>query len=293
VACRPRPNSATAAYKLDGVRLTLPGLTVSGQALVDASPKVPALQLKLNTDRIDLPQALSMLAQGPKVGGSIDGLSLDAAASGATPATLIRALSGTLEAKSVQLLPPAKRGQEATAIDLASPNLHVDAGQAVSFKTGLARAGQTMDLTLTGGTLADLLPGGRSWPRIDVVAQTRIDQQRLSIRGHVGPLAAIRTGRDLTLDLSLADDTDLTGTLTGTLARLDDLAGSQLQAQVTGTSLAALHPGLPAQAFSAKARLQGQAKQLELLDIEASSGSSDIAGEVRIGLGEPLRIDAI
>ena len=53
-----------------------------------------------------------------------------------------------------------------------------------------------------------------------------------------------------------------------------------------------MHPGLPAQAFSAKARLQGQAKQLELLDIEASSGSSDIAGEVRIGLGEPLRIDA-
>ncbi|MGB5735338.1 MAG: AsmA family protein, partial [Thiohalocapsa sp.] len=287
--------------QLDGVRLTLPGLTVSGQALIDAGPKVPALQLKLNTARIDLPQALSMLAQGPKVGGSIDGLSLDAAASGATPATLIRALSGTLEAKSVQLLPPAKPGQKATAIDLASPHLQLDAGQAVSFKTGLARAGedrteQTMDLTLTGGTLADLLPGRRSWPRIDVVAQTRVDQQRLSISGHVGPLAAIRTGRDLTLDLSLADDTDLTGTLTGTLAgtlaRLDDLAGSQLQAQVTGTSLTALHPGLPAQAFSAKARLQGQAKQLELLDIEASSGSSDLAGEVRIGLGEPLRIDA-
>ena len=283
--------------QLDGVRLTLPGLTVSGQALVDASPKVPVLQLKLNTGRIDLPQALSMLPQGPKLGGSIDGLSLNAAASGVTPATLIRALSGTLEAKSVQLMPPAKRGQQTTAIDLASPNLHIDAGQPVSFKTGLARASQgraeqSMDLTLTGGTLADLLPGGRSWPRIDVVAQTRIDQQRLSIRGHVGPLAAIRTGRDLTLDFSLSDDTDLTGTLTGTLARLDDLAGSQFQAQVTGTSLAALHPGLPAQAFSAKARLQGQAEQLELLDVEVSSGSSDIAGEVRIGLGKSLRIDA-
>ncbi len=283
--------------QLDGVRLTLPGLTVSGQAVVDAGPKVPALQLKLNTDRIDLPQALSMLAQGPKLGGSIDGLSLEATASGATPATLIRALSGTLEAKSVQLLPPAKPGQKATAIDLTSPSLHVDAGQAVSFKTGLARASQdqkrqAMDLTLTGGPLADLLPGGRSWPQVDVVAQTRIDQQRLSIRGHVGPLAAIRTGRDLTLDFSLSDETDLSGTLTGTLARLNDLTGSQLQAQVSGTSLAALHPGLPAQAFSAKARLRGQAKQLELLDIEASSGSSDLAGEVRIGLGKPLRIDA-
>ena len=282
--------------QLDGVRLTLPGLTVSGQALVDASPKVPVLQLKLNTDRIDLPQALSMLAQGPKLGGSVDGLSLNAAASGANLATLIRALSGTLEAKAVQLLPPAKRGQKATAIDLASPSLHVEAGQALGFKTGLARSGQSLDLTLTGGPLADLLPGGRSWPQIDVDAQTRIDQQRLSIRGHVGPLAAIRAGRDLTLDFSLSDDNDLTGTLTatlaGTLARLDDLAGSQLQAQVTGTSLAALHPGLPAQAFSAKARLQGQAKQLELLDIEVSSGSSDIAGDVRIGLGEPLRIDA-
>jgi len=278
--------------QLNGVRLRLPGWTVSGQALVDAGPKVPALQLKLNTDRIDLPQALSMLAQGPKLGGSIDGLSLHAAASGATPATLIRALSATLEAQSIHLLPPAKRGQKPMAIDLASPSLHVDPGQPVSFKTGLARSGQTMDLALTGGTLADLLPDGRSWPKIDVVSQTRIDRQRLNISGHVGPFAAILTGRDLTLDLSLAVDTDLTATLTGTLARLDDLAGSQLRAQVNTTSLAALHPGLPAQALSAKARLQGQAKQLELLDIEANSGSSDIAGEVRIGLGEPLRIDA-
>ena len=198
--------------QLDGVRLALPGLTVSGQALVDAGPKVPALKLKLNTDRIDLAQARSMLAQGPELGGSIVGLSLDAAASGATPATLIRALSGTLEAKSVRLLPPAKRGQRARAIELASPNLHVGAGQAVRFKTGLARAGQAMDLTLTGGTLTDLLPGGRSWPRIDVTAETRIDRHWLSIRGHLGPLAAIRTGRDLMLDLNLADDTGLTGT---------------------------------------------------------------------------------
>jgi len=283
--------------ELDAVRLALPGLTVTGQAAVDASRKTPAVEAQLNTDRIDLAKARSMLAEGPKLSGSIIGLSLDAEASGTTPAALIDSLSGTLKAKSARLLPPAKRGQKATAIGLASPNLHVDAGQALSFKTGLTRASQdrteqSVDLTLTGGTLADLLPGGRSWPRIDVTAQTRIDQQRLSIRGQVGPLAAIRTGRDLTLDFSLTDDTDLSGTLTGTLARLDDLAGSQIQAQVTGKSLAALHPGLPAQAFSAKARLQGEAKQLELLDIEARSGSSDIAGEVRIGLGEPLRIDA-
>jgi uncharacterized protein involved in outer membrane biogenesis len=278
--------------QLAGVRLTLPGLTVSGHALVDAGPKVPALKLKLKTDRIDLAQARSMLARGPELGGSIVGLSLDAAASGATPVALIRALNGTLEAKSVRLLPPAKRGQRATAIELDRPNLHVGAGQAVRFKTGLARAGQAIDLTLTGGTLTDLLPGGRSWPRIDVTAETRIDRHWLSIRGHLGPLAAIRTGRDLMLDLNLADDTGLTGTLTGTLARLDGLTGNQLQAQLTGQSLAALHPGLPAQPFSATARLQGQAGQLELLDLKANSAGSDVAGQVRIGLGERLQIDA-
>ncbi|MBK1722597.1 AsmA family protein [Thiocystis violacea] len=282
--------------RLDEVRLALPGLTLSGQALLEAGPRVPALKLKLSTDRIDLAQARSMLARAPKWGGSILGLRLDAEASGTTPATLIRTLSGTLAAKSARLLPPAKRGQRATAIELSSPNLHVEAGQAVSFKAGLAtasqdRAGQSMDLTLTGGTLANLLPRGRSWPRIDVVAQTRLDQHQLSIRGHLGPLAAIRAGRDLMLDLNLADDTGLTGTLTGKLARLDGLRGNQLQARFTGKSLAALHPGLPAQPFSAKARLRGQTGQLELLDIEASSGSSDVAGEVRIGLGEHARID--
>lgn len=294
-------------FELDGVRLALPGLTVTGQAVVDASsaspasPKTPALTLNLKTDRVDLPQALSMLAQRPKLGGSINGLSLDAAASGTTPATLIRTLSSTLEAQSLRLLPPAKRGRTATAIEFTRPKLRIDAGAAVSFQTGLAMASQdgserTMDLTLTGGTLADLLPGGRSWPRIDVLAQTRIDKHQLSIRGHLGPLAAIRSGRDLMLDLRLTEDTDLntalTGSLTGTLARLDGLTGSQLQAQLTGKSLAVLHPGLPPQPFAAKARLRGQTGQLELLDIEASTGSSDLAGEVLVGLGKPARIDA-
>jgi uncharacterized protein involved in outer membrane biogenesis len=283
--------------QLDGVRLALPGSTVSGQALVDAGPEIPALELKLETDRIDLAQARSMLARSPEIGGSIDAVSLDAAASGATPAALIRALSGTLEAKSVRLLPPVKQSQKATAIDLVSPSLRVVAGQTVGFQTGLVRAGQdraeqSMDLTLTGGTLADLLPNGRSWPQIEVVAQTRLDHRRLSLHGHLGPLAAIRTGRDLTLDLELADDRGLTGSLTGKLARLNELAGSQFQAQFAAKSLAALHPGLPAQPFSAKAHLQGQAGQLELLDLKGDSAGSDIAGQVRIGLGQRLRIDA-
>ncbi|MTW22301.1 AsmA family protein [Allochromatium palmeri] len=287
--------------QLDGVRLTLPGLTVSGQALVDAIPKVPALKLKLKTDRINLAQARSMMARSPELSGSIVGLSLDAEASGTTPATLIQVLRGTLEAKSVRLLPPAKRGQRAMAIELASPKLQVNAGQAMSFKTGLVwpsqdRSVQAINLMLTGGTLADLLPGGRSWPQIDVIVKTKIDEHQLNIRGHLGPLAAIRTGRDLMLDLSLTDNIGrteaLTGTLTGTLARLNSLAGSQFQAQFTGESLAALHPGLPAQPFSAKARLQGQTQQIELLDLKASSAGSDVAGDVRIGLGERLRIDA-
>ncbi|EGV19953.1 AsmA family protein [Thiocapsa marina 5811] len=278
--------------QLDGVRLALPGLTLTGQGVVEAGRRSPALTLKLNTDRIDVPQALSMLPRGPALGGDIVGLSLDATAGGETPAALIRALSGTLKARSVRLLPPAERGRKATPIELTGPNLRVAAGKAVSLETGLAVVGQTLDLTLTGGTLADLLPAGRSWPLIDVAAQTRIDRHRVAIRGHLGPLAAIRAGRDLRLDLTLADDTGLTGALTGELARLDGLAGNQLQARFAAKSLAALHPGLPAQPFSATARVRGQTGQLELLDLKAGSAGSDIAGEVRIGLGARARIDA-
>jgi uncharacterized protein involved in outer membrane biogenesis len=278
--------------QLDGVKLVLPGLTLTGQAVIDAGPGSPALTLKLNTDRIDLAQALSMLGPSPTLGGSFIGVGLDARANGATPAALIRALSGTLKAKSARLLPPVERGRKATAIELSGPNLRVDAGKAVSFKTGLAMAGQALDLTLTGGTLDDLLPAGRSWSRIDVTAQTRIDRHRLSIGGHLGPLAAIRAGRDLMLDLTLADDTGLTGALDGELARLDGLAGNQLQARFAAKSLATLHPGLPAQPFSATARLEGQAGQITLLDLKASSAGSDLAGQVRIGLGERARIDA-
>jgi hypothetical protein len=107
--------------QLDAVRAALPGLTVTGQAAVDASRKTPAIEAKLTTDRIDLAQARSMLAEGPTLSGSIIDLSLDAQASGTTPAALIRSLSGTLKAKSARLLPPAKRGRKATAIELATP----------------------------------------------------------------------------------------------------------------------------------------------------------------------------
>jgi hypothetical protein len=67
--------------------------------------------------------ALSMLGQRPKLGGSIVSGGLDARACGATPATLIRALTGTLKAKSARLLPPAERGRKITAIELSGPDL--------------------------------------------------------------------------------------------------------------------------------------------------------------------------
>ncbi|EIC20768.1 uncharacterized protein involved in outer membrane biogenesis [Thiorhodovibrio frisius] len=278
--------------QIDGARLALPGLTVTGQAVIDASAKSPALSLQIKTERIDLAEARSMLTQSPKLDGRIVNLSLDAAATGSTPATLIRALSGTLKAESMRLLPPAKRGQETAAIELTSPSVRVDAGQAVRFTTSLARAGQALDLTLTGGPLADLLPAGQSWPRIEIAAQTRIHQHALSIRGHLGPLAAIGAGRDLRVNLTLTEDTGLSGALTGTLARLDGLAGNQLQAQFKAKSLATLHPGLPAQPFAASARVQGQADQIELLDLKAKSAGSDLAGQVRIALRERPQIDA-
>ena len=73
--------------------------------------------------------------------------------------------------------------------------------------------------------------------------------------------------------------------------------GSRLRLQVSGQSLAMLSPllrvELPAQPFTAAARLEGRPRRSDLLDLKATSGDSDIAGQLRIEFGLQPRVDAL
>ncbi len=295
--------------RLEQITAALPGLTLTGNARVDAGPRPPVVTLALHTDHVDLSRALRMLAKPPTFDGTIDRLKLTLQTHGDTPAALIRGLGGKVAAASVQVRVPVGKGRDRWEVGLGSPSLTIEPGKTVSLSSGVTLATRSFDLTLTGGSLADLLWQVNPWPRIAVSARGKLGDEDVAVKGHVGPLSAVVAGRDVTLDLALSDlpvkrgkarsqpGKRLSASVVGTLVRLDDLDGSRLKVQVSGQSLAALSPllqvELPAQSFTAAARLEGRPQRLDLLDLKATSGDSDIAGQLRIEFGAQPRVDAL
>ncbi len=295
--------------RLEQVNAALPGLSLTGKASLDAAARSPALSVALHADRIDLPRALALLAKPPKIDGTIDRFNLSLQTHGDTPAALIRGLGGTLTAASVQARVPAGKDRERREVRLEAPRIDIEPGKSVGLSTGVTLPSQSFDLTLTGGSLADLLWQAQPWPRIALTVGGRFAGEELAIQGHVGTLAAVVAGRDLTLDLALVEPTSergkrghrepraLLASVEGKLARLDDLDGSRLQVKASGPSLAALSPlvqvDLPAQPFSVAARLEGRPHRLHVMDLQATSAESDIAGQLRIEFGAQPRVDAL
>ncbi len=288
---------------LDRLTAALPGLTLTGQASIDAAGRVPALSVALRSDRIDLARAVAAFTNPPTIRGTFNRVELTAKTRGDSPIALIRDLEGRLRATSAELQMPSGKDRKPTEIRLREPVVAVTSGQGVGLKTGLTAAGLELGLELTGGPLADLLLQPRPWPRIRIAAHGEIDGERFEINGHAGPLRALLAGRNLHLDLDLSrpparsgSAEGLAGRVTGTLARVGDLSGSRLRLQASGPDLAALNPllqlELPEQPFQATARVEGQRGRLDFVDLRLTSAGSDIEGRVGIRLGQPPGIDA-
>ncbi len=187
------------------VTAALPGLSLTGDASVDAGARPPAVTLALRTDRVDLSRAQKMLANPPRLDGTIDALTVTLQTHGDTPTALIRGLGGKVAATSVQLHMPAGKGRERREVGLSRPNLSIEPSKTVSLSSGVTLATRSFDLTLTGGSLADLLWQAKPWPRIAVSARGKLGDEDVAVKGHVGPLSAVVAGRDVTLDLALSD----------------------------------------------------------------------------------------
>jgi uncharacterized protein involved in outer membrane biogenesis len=290
--------------RLGSLDVVLPGITLAGDATLDARQARPAWAADLKAERILLPEALAFLPLAKPPGGRLDRMSLTAKAQGTTARALIASLTGELGAKEAQFRAPAANKQAATPIKLTKPRLTLKPGTSVRLQTALAAAMEQFDLDLTGGRLADLLPQGRGWPKIDVLAKRRSKAQGAEIRGHVGPLDALLTGRDLNLDLSFKQP-GITIGAQGRLARLDALRGSTLDVEAAIQDLSVLgdfvggplDQGLAAglsagPPLTASARLRGLYEGWELRDLKAASGDSDLAGNLTIRPGPTPRIEA-
>ena len=282
--------------RLEGFSASLPGLPLTGRATLDAAAQPPAIDLALAAERVQLAQALSFLSPAPKIDGTLQAVALEVKAQGDTPAALIGTLGGKLTARTARLRPSDKRTGKDAEISLTKPTVTVKPGKPVGLHTGVAVKQQQLTLALTGGPLADLLTQERPWPTIKVDASGKLQRKAFEVRGGVGPLAALLAGRDLRIDLA-AHHRGLKASVKGTLARLDGLRGSKLAVKASGASLSALGAVLGAdlpegQPFKVSARLQGGDRRLDVRDLEATSGDSDIAGKLRIRLDAKTRVEA-
>jgi uncharacterized protein involved in outer membrane biogenesis len=282
--------------RLERFSASLPGLPLTGQATLDAAAKPPAIDLALAAKRVQLPQALWFVSPSPEIEGTLQKVSLRAKAQGDTPVALIRTLGGELTAGTATLRLRGKRPGKGSEIGLTKPTITVTPGKAVRLRTRVAVNQQELTLDLTGGRLADLLTEDRPWPTIKVVARGKLQREDFEVRGDIGPLAALLAGRDLRVDLA-AHRSGVKASLKGTLARFDGLRDSKLAVKASGASLSSLRPllgvDLPeGQRFEVSARLEGRDQSLDVRELKATSGDSDIEGELRIHLDAKTRVEA-
>ncbi len=288
--------------QLERLRLALPGATITGEARVDTSATVtaPTVTLSLAAERLDLPQALSLLPEPPAIDGSVAAIALSAKARGATPAQLIETLAGELTANEARLRPATPKAgphsDQFTEISIDQPSLTVDAGQPVRLRTKLRVEEQRLSIDLTGGGVADLLTQAQPWPTIKVGISGELDDEAAEIRGRVGPLGALLAARDLGIDLSLQHP-EVTASVQGTLTALDHFSGSKVAVEAAGRSLSALGRWagleLPGdQPFDVRAGLAVGGRRLDIQALTASVGDSDLRGDIRLRFGDKPQIAA-
>ncbi|MEA3278004.1 MAG: AsmA family protein [Pseudomonadota bacterium] len=282
--------------QLDRLSASLPGLTLTGQGTLDTRAQPPTLEVAMDADRVQLPQAVPFVSPPPKTESTFQKVSLRAKARGETPEALIGTLDGKLTADAAHLRLPGTRRGESTKIRLTKPTVTFTPGKGVRLRTRVAVKQRELALDLAGGPLADLLSGDPPWPNIGVVARGKLQREKVEVRGDVGPLPSLLAGRDLHVNLA-AHHRGVNASLKGTLARFDGLRGSKLAVKASSASLSALGPllgvDLPdGQPFKATARLEGDDHRLDVRNLKASSGGSDIEGKLRIHLNAKTRIEA-
>lgn len=272
--------------RLDGLSAELSDMRLLGEATLDGRTDQPIWSADLTTKRIAWAT------------GRLDGVSLSARAGGTSARELIESLGAELKADRAQVQGAAEGKGAAPAVQLTQPRLSVKPGAAVRLHSAATAGGRTFDLDLTGGALVDLIGDAPAWPKLDVVVREGAARDGLTIRGQIGPLAALVAGRHLDVDLSLKQP-GLDIVAKGTLARLDAFNGSRLDVEAGIKDLAALDGlvsewlsdavrarlapglsrGLPLR-FSS--RVLGLDRGLELADLKITSADSDLAGDLTI-----------
>ena len=255
------------------------------------------LQFDLQSDRLDLRKWFSPLWPSMAFDGSLKQLTARFNTAGNTTDLLIRNAGGELKIASADIAPAADKGARVGSVALDGLSVRVVPDKGVQLQTALAYSDQAYQIRLSGGSLADLFEGAKSWDRLKLSAKGKSAGRPVEIAGELGPWSAGQGTGGLEMDLSLQHGGLKVG-LKGILAHFDSLQGSRFVIKASAPSLDRLTPwlgvGMPKSApFTFSAKAVGAKHDLDLKELKLTAGESDISGKMRIPLAKGGRIEAV
>jgi len=277
--------------QLSSLDAALAGVALRSSATLDARSDDARLRATISSGPVNVEKLLAAFKAESSVSGTLESASATLDTHGSSPRAWITGANLAVRAQELQLMLPDR--EEALVVEKASIISGQGAGTRAQFE---GRFGEfPLELTLTGGSLVELLDMKQAWPRLTADLRTTIKQQTVVFTANtsLGPLVA---GRNIPLRL-VAKSEGGRAALVGTIDDLRNPSRSPFDAQVAVESLSRLplifaESPLPDVPFSANGRVLLSDGTIALNGLTARSGQSDLGGDIRFAYKDRRRLQA-
>lgn len=260
---------------------TTAGVTSSSTFALDATRDDAQLSATSQSRQIDLAGLFKELKLKSDVFGKLADATVTIDTNGSTLRNWLRnaKVRATVGTSVLKLRERKEELEVEHASIIAGPNVPVRAelqGKVEQFP---------LQLSATGGLLADLLFARSAWPNISAELRTKVKDQPVTLYASTA-LNSLRAGRDVPVRVELRSPNALT-TVVGTIADMQKPASSPFLVKADVKSLATLpllteHSPFPDIPLKATGRLAFGKELISLDGLQLKAGDSDLAGNVQL-----------
>ena len=277
---------------LSPLGLELAGVPAQSTLTLDASSDDARVSGRISAPGIEVAPLLRALNAQPSVSGRLGPVGLKLETHGGTPrAWLERAQISAQVGASVLSM-----REMADAIRIGQASATAGPGAPVRAQLRGSVRDWPIELSVTGGALAELVTATQAWPRITGELRTTVRQQEIRLSALTGPLDRLTSARNVPIRVEAATN-GARATATGTIADLSNPESTPLRAEIAVASLARLpllwrESPLPDVPLSASARLALDRRAISLDGLVVRSGQSDLSGQIRVQWEQRVKLSA-
>ena len=278
-----------ALARLQGGKLTVErasavvaDVPLQGRATLDASGSAWRVDASATAERIDLEALLRSLQQPATASGVIPGLQLQFATQGTSARALLAQAKLNVHSAPFSLAV----GRDRSPVTVQRATIEVEPGGPLRASVAGSALGAPMDLTVVGGSLAELLDFASAWPKMEANLRTTAGKESLHVTLTSGPLQRLLALRDVPLQLQATlpgAQASLQGTVNkAAAATATPLTGRVEIANLAQTAALFTTATLPAIPFTAVGRITPGDGEVAIDQLSAQVGKSDAKGRLRL-----------